>query len=354
MDQDPIPGALALQADQCAALGSPLYSEILRWVITEYDKPGLIRDLLYASSENPVHDAIPLRFLGAIHREVLRGRFTGLQRHYASMGGAPGPTLLDDLRDTIVLCSDALRAGLAQQVQTNEVGRSLVLLSLSHWLGKMGKSEFDLLEIGSSAGLNLCFGEYCADTGAGMMGTAGSTVSFDADWFIKAPVVSPHPAVPVRAVGCDPFPIDVGDDEQAMRLLSFVWPDQIERITRLRSAIDIARRVRPTVVKASADAWLKDVLATRLTRTTVVFHSIVWQYLGREVQDNVRRILAIAGRSATSETPLLWVRMEPAGPIADVRVDIWNGTDDDPEQLLLAEIGYHGRGVRWMLPAAAY
>jgi hypothetical protein len=40
--------------------------------------------------------------------------------------------------------------------------------------------------------------------------------------------------------------------------------------------------------------------------------------------------------------------MEPAGKVADVRVTMWRG--GDAEEFLLAEIGYHGQDMNWLLP----
>lgn len=160
------------------------------------------------------------------------------------------------------------------------------------------------------------------------------------------------PAVPRTAArvverrGVDPFPIDVADASQCLRLVSFVWPDQDERMRRLRAALDIAASHPPVVDEGSADTWLGTRLTRERARATVVFHSIVWQYLGRSVQDGVRRVLEEAGAATGGGTPLVWIRMEPAGAVADVRATVWQ--DGSRSDHLLAEIGYHGQQMRWL------
>jgi hypothetical protein len=42
---------------------------------------------------------------------------------------------------------------------------------------------------------------------------------------------------------------------------------------------------------------------------------------------------------------LIWLRMEPAGPTADVRATVWN--DDEVNELVLATVGYHGVELNW-------
>jgi hypothetical protein len=65
------------------------------------------------------------------------------------------------------------------------------------------------------------------------------------------------------------------------------------------------------------------------------------------VQRRFRQALEDASITATPEKPLIWARMEPAGKVADVRVTMWRG--GDPEEFLLAEIGYHGQEMNWLL-----
>jgi hypothetical protein len=168
------------------------------------------------------------------------------------------------------------------------------------------------------------------------------------DWFENAPLVPKIGARVADRAGVDVSPIDIADRAAEIRLLSFVWPDQKLRLERIRAAIEIAKEHKPVVDNDSADTWVDRKLRTRGERATVVFHSIVWQYLGPDVQRRFRHALEDASLAATQEKPLIWARMEPAGKVADVRVTMWRG--DQPEEFLLAEIGYHGQDMNWLLP----
>src|SRR5262249_21178556 len=79
---------------------------------------------------------------------------------------------------------------------------------------------------------------------------------------------------------------------------------------------------------------------------TVVFHSIVWQYLPDDERARVRRTIEEAGARATPAAPLAWLRFEPSADArrAELRLACWPGGDDR----LLATAGFHGRPVRWL------
>lgn len=344
---DPMIDALALQAHACANLGSPMYASLFQELLADYRDGGRTYALLAGRSDTPLHDALPLRLAGAIHRVVLRGEDDRLARHYPSMGGTPGDDFPSDfiafMRDHL----DEIELGLATQVQTNEVGRSIVHLTLSHWITLFGVTQFDFLEIGASAGLNMNFHHFYGCCKQLRMGDPQSPLRFMGDRFLNEPRVPRTGAQVIRKRGVDVAPIDITNPEEELRLLSFVWPDQKERFTRLKAGIDIAKQFPPVIDTESADTWLQRQLSLPQERATVVFHSIVWQYLGDTVQQHMKSVLSEAGSRATAEAPLFWARMEPAGPVADVRVTVWRGAPD-PDEFRLAEIGFHGQDMKWL------
>ena len=323
-----------------------MYRRLFEDLADDYARGGPTYALLAGRSERPIHDAVPLRLAGALHRVVLGGSEPRLAVHYPSTGGRPGGDFSADFIACMREHADEVEAGLSSQVQTNEVGRSVVPLVVSHWLTSLGIHEFEHLEIGASAGLNLNFDRYYAAVRTLRMGDAASPLRFGGDWFASVPAVPARAARVAERRGVDPFPIDVADDAQRIRLASFVWPDQKERTERLRAALEVAGSHPPVVDTGSADTWLASGLARGRERTTVVFHSIVWQYLGRAVQDGMRRALEEAGAATSDGPPLVWVRMEPAGPVADVRATVW--TAGSRTDHVLAEIGYHGQQMHWL------
>src|SRR5262249_61666422 len=136
-----------------------------------------------------------------------------------------------------------------------------------------------LLEIGASAGLNLRMDRFWYQQGGRSWGDAQSGVRLIDLW---APGCPPWEAVPVVSErrGCDHDPIDATDPEAALTLLSYVWPGQNERFALLRAALDIAATMPVDIDRADAPVWLEKQLGEpSADRATVVYHSVVWQYL---------------------------------------------------------------------------
>lgn len=345
-DADPIPDALALQAASCEHLGSSVYAALLRGLRLDYERLGITRELLADRFDRPVHDAVALRLLAGLHAIVLRGAAPRLAGHFPSTGGTPGHDLIDAALATMREHREELAGSLDKTVQTNEVGRSVVLLALSHWLTGLGVDAFDLIEIGASAGLNLNFDRYGARAGSLTFGDKDSPLFFGEDWFDGIPSLPVSGARVVDRTGVDPDPIDALAHDGGLRLQSFLWPDQHDRRERLAAALAILREHPTRVECASADRWIESRAATAPVRCTVVYHSIVWQYMGAEVQNRMRNALASWGSVSSAAAPLVWARMEPAGAVADVRATVWSGSEST--EMLLAEVGYHGRGLRWM------
>lgn len=342
--------AFALQQAQCEALGSHQYAQLLGDLGAEVARGGDLADLLAERGGRPLRDALALRLLGAVHRIVLRGGAPQLAARYQSAGGDGGAIAVGDVLQVVRDHRAEVAEALGQQVQTNEVGRSAVLVAGLAAIARRTGRPLALLEIGASAGLNLNWQHYWFASGTTSVGDANSSVRFDDVWSRPADLSGLDGVV--SAIGCDMAPIDVSDDAGRQRLLSFVWPDQEERFRRLSAALDIAERHPPVVERADAAEWLAEQLAGRPDGVcTVVFHSIVWQYLAPSTQEEIRSLLAAHGARATDGSPLAWLRMEPAGPVADVRVTLWpGGSSHEPhaagaDEIILGTAGYHGADI---------
>jgi hypothetical protein len=259
------------------------------------------------------------------------------------VGGSPGPSLEDDFDATVAAHAEELARRIQDGVQTNEVGRSAALAGALLQVARRGL-PLRLLEVGASAGLNLRWDHFRYEAGERAFGDPASPVRFVDPWAGDAPDLR-GPVEVVERRGCDRAPIDATTAEGRVTLRSFVWPDLTERFHRLDGAIEVARTVPATVDRADGPTWTADQLAHSAPgRTTVVMHSIVLQYLPKERRRALTGALAAAGRRATEDAPLAWVRMEPGRDGAEVRVTTWPGG----EERLVAVSGYHGPPIRWL------
>ena len=335
------------QAASCAHIGSPLYAALLTGLAGDFLSGGITAELLEGVSAEPVHDAVPLRYLATAHRLALAGDAPELAECYPSCGGVwDGNDPSDRFLSVVAKHRGEFIRGLQRNVQTNEVGRAVVLAAGCSFLSERHGRPLRTFEIGSSAGLLSRWPHYAYDTGETRMGDRSSPVHFGPTWF-EAPRPCLHPGIEVvDQAANDIAPIDVTTDEGRLTALSFLWPDQTERYERLDAAIGVAKHHPLRIDQGDAGEWL----AARLTppspgdTTTVVFHAIVWQYLPSATKNTMTTALSAAGAAATPDTPLCWLRMEPAtSEHADLRLTSWPGGRDE----VLAHVGYHGASVRW-------
>jgi hypothetical protein len=236
-----------------------------------------------------------------------------------------------------VLERDELRRLVENPVQTNEPGRCAALLGGFLELARATGLPLRLLEVGTSAGLNLRFDRYRYELGGERWGPAASPVVIRTR---LAGAGRPPLDTPLRIAsraGCDTRPVDARSEEGRLTLTSYVWPDQVERLERLRAALAVAREVDAPVERAGAADWIEARLAEPAPGTaTVVFHSIVMQYLPEDERERFER----AVRNASDG--VAWLRMEPADEAADVRLRLGE------EDRLIARAGYHGAFLDWL------
>lgn len=286
-------------------------------------------------------DAVVLRLLAGVHHLVLSGLAPSLAAHYPSVGGTPGRTLGVDFLDVLEAHQVELAESLTRPVQTNEVGRSVALLCGYLALGRQGL-PLRVLEVGASAGLNLWFDRYRYETDGGAVGPASSPLRFRNPFVGTAPDLAAMPVVAHRR-GCDPNPIAVGEASGQLRLRSLVWPDQADRRARLDHAIECIAAEPMAVDTEGGLTWCERNLAeTAEGQLSVVVHSIVLQYMDPIERRRFVRLIEEAGARATPRSPFAWLRMEPAGDLAETRLTTWPGGTTR----VVATSGYHGPPVR--------
>lgn len=349
-----MPEVIELQRVGCELGGSPLYASVLERVAADVASGGACAEVLAPYASAPPGDAVVLRLLAAVHGLVLEGRAPELAAHYPSVGGAPGPGVGAAFVATVAAHRDEVRTGIDRPNQTNEVGRSAVLLGGLLELASWGL-PLRLLEVGASAGLNLNVDRYRYVDGGWAWGPADAGVRFEQPWDgpHRPPLDAPLSVVDRR--GCDLRPLDVASTDDRRRLRALLWPDQPARRARLDAALEIGRSHPVTVDRADAAGWLRGQLADPAEGvTTVVLHSVMAQYLGPADREALVDAVRQAAAAATPSAPVAWLRMEPAsGPLAELRLTGWPGRPGAPagERRVLAHAHFHGPPVTWLAPS---
>ncbi|MEU7475741.1 DUF2332 domain-containing protein [Lentzea sp. NPDC042327] len=301
---------------------SPLTQRLLTDAAEDLRRGGVTARVM-AGAERDREGSVPgLRFAGAVHRLVLEGRAPALAKHYPSVGGRPDlPRLWEDALPALDEHADLLRRRVgATVVQTNEPGRSAPLYGgllvaaqeAARAAGRHVPFCVRLLEVGASGGLNLRPHHVGYRLPDRVLGDPGSALVLDPEWTGRPPADLGHRLRVVGRAGCDLDPVDVSTEDGRLHLSSFVWADQLRRWNRLRAALDLAAADPVRVDRSAGPEWLARQLA-RAERDvlTVVWHSVVWQYVSPADRAMGRAVLADAAARATPTAPLALLVFEP-------------------------------------------
>ncbi|MFF0342049.1 DUF2332 domain-containing protein [Kribbella sp. NPDC004875] len=342
--------ALQRQATACEDLGSPMYAELLRLLVDDYEVGGVTVEVLADYEDRSFGEAVALRLLGAVHGLVLSGTVPELAAFYPSVGGSWDPVLGWEAFEQVLRSRlGEVRSLLTQPPQTNEVGRSGALYGGLLRLVETLPLPVRLFEIGASAGLNLRADRYRYVADGTSYGPEDSPVVFDPAWS------GPVPSVDLRIaerVGCDIAPVNPLTDDGALTLTSYVWPDMVDRLERLRGALVVARDVPADVRREDAVSFLR-ALELSEGHVTVVWHSIMWQYLRRPDRSAIEQRLEELGAQATPAAPLAHLSLEPHAVIThergqdgwEYRIDLqtWPGG----HKRSLGTASPHGQELLW-------
>lgn len=343
-----VAAALDFQARACEMMGSPLTALLLHRMVADYKAGGVSHAMLSGWETRAPRDAVlSLRLVGGLHYLVLTGRAPALGLFYPSAGGTFREDGLWDAAEAVLRAEAPFFERFLQNTpQTNEVRRTGVLIGGFLTVAKETCLPLRCLEVGASAGLNLNWERFRYDFDDGRFwGDPASPVLIGTSWRGGAPDADVAATVAERA-GCDISPIDLSRPEAALRLKSYVWPDQIERFRVLDGALAMAARHPPLLETADAGEWVSRQLAEpRPGAATVVYHSIAAQYFSAETKAAMNAALTRAGERATPDAPVAWLRMEAPdlAVLPEVTLTLWPGG----EERLLGQAHPHGAFVQW-------
>ena len=138
------------------------------------------------------------------------------------------------------------------------------------------------------------------------------------------------------------------NEHDRLRLRSYIWADQSERLARLDAALAVAQRGGFTLEKADAADFVSRKLAARMERQCfVLFHTVVWQYLPDATRQAIEDAMQHEGAQPRPTSPLAWLRMETltsTDPYPVLQLTLWPGG----ETRALALANFHGRWGEWV------
>lgn len=326
------------QAASCRALGSPFTAQLLA-LLAERLPVGLpVGDRLMAWAPQQLGpDAVALRLAGALHALVLQRRDAALLAVYPPHG-ADDEQLWQAVEPALRQHEAHILHWLANAPQTNEVRRATALI-IGAGCAAMAFPGLPLRlsELGASAGLNLHFDRFALDLPASTHRPDVPIISLSPEVTGTMPPMADITVAERR--GVDLNPLDPRAPEDVLRLRSYIWADQSDRMARTDAVLGVAGAL---VDRGDAGEWLTARLSDPVPdRIDFVYHTIAWQYFPAATKAACHAAINRAAARATINAPFAWLSFEADGasPGAPVVLRLWPGD----LTVHLGRMDFHGR-----------
>jgi len=334
------------QARACADLGSPFTARVCTLAAERLTGESSVGATVLGWPGNPdgTGDALALRLAGTLHALMRSGQDPVLSAVYPPQAVDDDDTLWAAIEAAMRRDEAFMLERLKSAPQTNEVRRSAALLPGFLTIAALTGKPLILSEIGASAGLNLQWDRYSYQLGDFRWGQA-SSVELAPRW--EGPLPPQAPIEITERAGCDLNPLDPSSEDDRLRLFSYIWADQQDRLDRTAAALEMATESGLKVEKADAIDWLRKRLTKpRPGMAHVIYHTIAWQYLPPALKAEGEALIADAGSRAAEPAPLARLQLEADGKPegAAILLTLWP-TGETRE---VGRADFHGRWVKWV------
>lgn len=230
--------------------GSPLYARLVEVVA---DDPELLRVMNRIQHRPP-----PNLLFAAVQYLLMEDTGAPLSRYYLSIVGEPlppadvGPVFHDFVLEHE---DDIVDLGNTRYTQTNECRRCVALLPLTMMAPF---DRFHLVDIGTSAGLNLGLDRYRYRYDRTQWGPE-SQLELTAE--SRGAPLQLHDIEVLSRTGLDLNPLDRNDPDSRRWLEALIWPERQDRRLRLRQALEVVSGIPMTMLAGDALDTLPGCLA---------------------------------------------------------------------------------------------
>lgn len=332
------------QARACEALGSPFTARLLRLLEARMRGGAVASRIAHWDPDKLGPDAVALRLAGGLHALVLARSDRALAAVYPPRH-AGEEALWEAVAPVLRSQSEHLLHWLDSAPQTNEIRRASALILAAQLLAEQFPGlPLQLSELGASAGLNLQFDRYALEIAGHHYGAEAPVLTLRPEW--EGPLPPAGRFTVAEARGVDLNPLVPGTPADELRLRSYTWADQEDRLHRLDKALAVAE---PRVDAGDAAAWLEARLARPAEgRVHLVYHTIAWQYFPDTTKASCIAALEGAGLRASPGAPLARLVMEDDGerPGAGLSLTVWTGGSAAGVTRALGRIDFHGRWIK--------
>ncbi|MEH7236707.1 DUF2332 domain-containing protein [Bacillus sp. JJ1562] len=284
---------------------------------------------------------------GAVHYLLLQGKDHHLREFYPSIAKNPREveeSFLPFKEFCLRFSDEIIQLFQEKLVQTNEVRRCSYLFPAFQSIYGIAKKPLALIEIGTSAGLQLLWDQYSYSYGTNKVyGNKDSALHITAEVKgDKTPNLQDFiPPVAAR-IGIDLHPIDLSDDENALWLKALIWPEHHERRELFEKAAEYVKVNELRLIEGDGVELLWD-LSEEIPREYAisVFHTHVANQMPSEVRLRLLEQVQLIG--AKRDIFHLYNNIQDR----DLHLDYY--LDGTEYKNIVGETEGHGRWFTWRL-----
>ncbi len=248
-------------------------------------------EILTLASHAQPGQPTPNLLLGAVHYLLLKGYHHELKNYYASLVVNHEKNLEQAFLQFKSFCKlhreEIISLLKTKLVQTNEVRRCTYLYpSFCYMFHKVNK-PFALIEIGTSAGLQLFWDQYSYSYGTGeVYGSLHSNVHLKSEIKgEKRPFFLQQSPPVIERIGLDLHINDLNNEEDYLWLRSLIWPEHKERLEMFDHAVTCLKEQSVKLIEGDGVALLSEI-AEQIPEDAVIciFHTDVANQIPESVK----------------------------------------------------------------------
>ncbi|TFE02257.1 DUF2332 domain-containing protein [Jeotgalibacillus salarius] len=322
--------------EQCEG-SSPFYKALSLNIAEDSELLEICKD---AKEGQPV----PNLLFGAVQyllmkesHHVLRAFYPGLTEN-PETGQSPFPAFKEFVLTHHKQIRDLLRK---RRVQTNEVRRCAYLYPVFVSLYREVKKPLSLIEIGTSAGLQLLWDQYAYSYGDALYGNQSSMLTLSSEVRNgRLPDLSVGVPPVERRIGVDLNISDLTHEDDRLWLKALIWPEHHDRRRNFDQASVILRENPPKLIEGKGVDLLPE-LASQSEQDTLlcIFHTHVANQMPAHVREDLMEKVEALGD--TRDTAHIFNNITDG----KLRVDLY--VDGRCTRYLIGDTDGHGRWFEW-------
>lgn len=304
-------------------------------------------DLLKLAAHSKPGQPEPNLLLGAVHYLLLSGREHELIAYYPSIVVEPMESSISIkyFKDFCMQYEyEIIQLLESKLVQTNEVRRCSYLYPSFCHIYQITKKPITLIEIGTSAGLQLLWDKYSYSYKSNQKyGSKQSTLEIRAEVRgNRLPLLLEYSPPVNRRIGLDLHVNNLNDPEDYLWLKALIWPEHKERNLYFEKAAHCLKSQPLELIEGDGIAILPDIVPSVSQDSTIcIFHTHVANQISAEAKKRLSEQVRLIGtkRDVFHLYNNMWD--------LDLHLDYYVNGNEYSETI--AETDGHGRWFKWRL-----